>query len=85
MPSLRALRETVNGPGTARCGLGVKQSRSSQRIAASIPRRECLTPLDVWSLANDDEVIRFDVGNLLGNPFGQRIVRSTVLPSPRPN
>jgi hypothetical protein len=47
-------------------------------------RREFLTPLDAWSLANDDEVIGFDVGNLLVSPFGQRIVRSTVLPSPRP-
>jgi hypothetical protein len=29
-------------------------------------RREFLTPLDAWSLANDDEVIGSDVGNLLG-------------------
>ena len=32
-------------------------------------RREFLTPLDAWSLANDDEVIGFDVGNLLGQPI----------------
>jgi hypothetical protein len=32
-------------------------------------RREFLTLLDAWSLANDDEVIGSDVGNLLGQPI----------------
>jgi hypothetical protein len=35
-------------------------------------RREFLTPRDIWSLANDDEVIGFDVGTFSVSPFGQR-------------